>query len=47
MALGAGLISVTEANKLVALVKLRRELERDNLDERLREVEGQVTGRSE
>src|SRR5678816_3589660 len=39
-ALGAGLISIAEAQKLTQLVRIRRELERDNIDERLREVEG-------
>jgi hypothetical protein len=44
-ALGQGLISVSDAAKLTALVRVRRELERDNFDERLREVEGHVTER--
>ena len=41
-ALGAGLISIAEAQKLTALVRVRRELEHDDLDRRLAEVEGGV-----
>jgi hypothetical protein len=44
-ALGAGLISISEAAKLTALVRIRRELEHDSLDERLREVEAEVIRR--
>ncbi len=44
-ALGAGLISVNEEAKLTALVKVRRELEHDDLDQRLAEVEGQLVDR--
>ena len=46
-ALGAGLISIAEAQKLTALVRVRRELERDNVEERLRAVEGRVLERVE
>jgi hypothetical protein len=46
-ALGAGLISVSEAAKLTALVRVRRELEHDDLDRRLAEVEGRVLERQE
>ena len=46
-ALGAGLISITEAQKLTALVRIRRELEHDDLDRRLAEVEGRVLERQE
>lgn len=44
-ALGKGLISISDAQRLTALVRIRRELERDNFDERLREVEGHVAER--
>jgi hypothetical protein len=46
-ALGQGLISIGEAQKLTQLVRVRRELERDNLEERLRAVEGRVLERVE
>jgi hypothetical protein len=41
-ALGRGQISIAEAAKLVQLVRVRRELEHDDLDQRLAEVEGSL-----
>jgi hypothetical protein len=44
-ALADGQLSVTEASRLAGLVRLKRELEHDTLDERLAEVEGSLVER--
>jgi hypothetical protein len=45
-ALADGQLSVTEASRLAGLVKLKRELELDDLTERVERVEGAVLERS-
>lgn len=44
-ALADGRISIAEASKLAGLVKLKRELELDDLSERVEQIEGTVVGR--
>jgi hypothetical protein len=44
-ALADGRISIAEASKLAGLVKLKRELELDDLSERVEQIEGTLVGR--
>jgi hypothetical protein len=44
-ALADGRISIAEASRLAGLVKLKRELELDDLSERVEQIEGTVVGR--
>ena len=43
--LADGRISIAEASTLAGLVKLKRELELDDLSERVEQIEGTVVGR--
>lgn len=45
-ALADGQLSVSEASRLAGLVKLKRELELDDLSERVEQVEGAVLERA-